>query len=114
MKVIKHVPDDWTLLEQGRELFLKVHTGRSLDAFSVLFRLDGEETRAYRVDGLDFIAKYARVIDASLATDRGSPFRVRDVAALYVARAVEAIEAWVAQHPEHGPARAGEPPTTAG
>lgn len=108
MKVVQHIPDDWTLFQQGRELFLKVHTGKSLSAYTVLFRLDGDESHAYRLDGLEFIAKYARVIDASLASDRGSPFRVRDVAALYAASATEAIEAWLAQPPP-APAPVEEP-----
>jgi hypothetical protein len=119
MKVVKHVADHWTLFEQGRELFLKVHTGKDAFAYTVLLRLDGDETYAYRTEGLDFVEKYARAIDTSLLTKgKQSPVHSRDVAALYAGRAAEALEDWLAKQPapepepEPAPPPVDEPPPT--
>jgi hypothetical protein len=114
MKVIAHAADHWTLFEQGRELFLKVHTGKAAFAYTVLVRLDGDETYAYRTDGLDFIDKYAKLIDAKLGEGKGTAIRARDVAALYAGRAAEALEAWLAKQPVAPPPAppVDEPPPT--
>ena len=111
MKVLHHAPDAWTLFEQDRSLFLKVQVTGGKFAYSVLIRLDGEESHGYRVDGREFIAAYARVIDASMAAGRDSPVHPRDVAALYATRAGDALEEWLARpnepvEPAHRPTEA--------
>jgi hypothetical protein len=108
MRVLHHAPDAWTLFEQDRALFLKVQVTGGKFAYSVLIRLDGAESHEYRLDGRDFIAAYARVIDASMAAGRDSPFHPRDVAALYATRAADALEDFLARpsvpvEPEHRP-----------
>ena len=113
MKVVQHVADAWTLFEQGRELFLEVHTGKGSFAYAVLLRLDGDETHAYRTEGLEFIEKYARAIDGSLlAKGKDSPVHARDVAALYAGRAAEALDEWLGKQP--APPVDEPPPTPAG
>ena len=108
MKVLHHAPDAWTLFEQERAVLLKVQVTGGKFAFSVLIRLDAEESHNYRLDGREFIAAYARVIDASMSAGRDSPFHPRDVAALYASRAADAIEEFLARpsepvEPEHRP-----------
>jgi hypothetical protein len=104
MKVIDHVPDAWTLFRQGQELFLDAHCQRGAFGFSVLLRLDAEETYAYRVDGHAFAEALARAIAVSMAGGGESPYRSRDVAPLYSDRVAVALEAWHARPtPESGP-----------
>lgn len=100
MKVIDHVPDAWTLFRQGQELFLDAHCLRGGFAFSVLIRLDADETYAYRTDGHAFAEGLAHTIAASMAMQGAeSPYRPRDVAPLYSDRVALALEEWHAANP---------------
>jgi hypothetical protein len=100
MKVIDHLTDAWTLFRQGQELFLDTHCQRGGFGFSVLIRLDAQETYAYRTDGHAFVEQLARDIAASIATaGAASPYQARDVAPLYSDRVASALEAWHAAPP---------------
>jgi hypothetical protein len=102
MKVIEHGPGAWHLFVQGQALFLEVHCKRGSFAHSVLLRLDADETRAYGIEGRDFLDKLARDVQVADAGD-GGVYRARDVAALYSVRIVEAMEEWAADRTKDGP-----------
>src|SRR5690349_13506312 len=102
MKVVDHVPDSWTLFRQGQELFLDAHCSRGGFGFSVLVRLDANETYAFRAgDGHAYIEGLAHEIAGSMATaGDASPYKARDVAPLYSDRVASALEAWHAGPPK--------------
>jgi hypothetical protein len=93
MKVVDHVAGAWTMYVQGQDLFLEAACVRGAFGFSVLLRLDADETHAFGVDGRTYAGQLAAAVRTSMMGS-GSPFAARDVATLYSDRVATAMEAW--------------------
>ena len=73
--------------------------------YSVLIRLDAQETTDYCVDGRAFLGRLAQAIQDTRTGQRGStsPYQARDVAPLYSDKIASAVEAWQAGDPPKDP-----------
>src|SRR5690349_11306572 len=102
MKVVDHAEGAWTLYRLGQELFLEAACHRGAFGFSVLIRLDGDETHAYGMGGRHYAGTLATSIRTSMANDEPT-YAKRDVAGLYSDKVAAAVEAWHARVPDTEP-----------
>jgi hypothetical protein len=98
MRVLDHEPQAWTLFGERGALYLEASCKHGHFGFSVLIRLDAQETTDYCVDGRAFLARLAKAIQDSRTGVRGnaSPYQARDIATLYSDKIAAAVEAWEA------------------
>jgi hypothetical protein len=101
MRVLDHEPHAWFLLGERGALFLDAHCQHGAFGYSVLIRLDAQETMDYCNGGRDYLGQLAKAIQDARTGQRGSdsPYNARDVAPLYSDKIATAVEAWQAEHP---------------
>jgi hypothetical protein len=91
MLIADHAPHAWILFQTETELLLDVNCNHSAAGYSILIRLNDQETADYNREGHSYLDRLARSVQDA---GPGSVLQGRDVTNHYAKQCAEAFAKW--------------------